>query len=234
MNDPEYRAEHGITAVPGEYVEETNTFTRDEWHAMWRLAMTFLMGDLFGTLRQVAKYVRQEAGLTEVEFYERLGNDVFADQDRWPMLALNTRVVPALMVPPVSWKLFAEEVRTYLVEVIGLPDDDVLDTVIAVQHALLPAAGRSFPDVLELPHDYASWHNRVLEARETGHRLDWESTVPRLRDFGPSQFVVDDPEDVCHYSVGQHMVTLSLTFASFELRSPVARPRIKMREPLPA
>jgi hypothetical protein len=30
------------------------------------------------------------------------------------------------------------------------------------------------------------------------------------------------------------MVTLSLTFASFELRSPVARPRIKMREPAPA
>ena len=232
MNDPEYRAEHGITATPGEYVEETNTFTRDEWHAMWRLAMTFLMGDLFGTLRQVAKFVRQETGMSEVQFYERLGNDVFADQDRWPTLSLNTRVIPTMMVPPISWRTFAEEVRTYLVEMLGLPDDDTLDTIITVQHSLLPAAGRQFPDVLELRHDYAAWHRQVLEAREGGHRDDWEHVVPRLSTFGPAQFAVDDPEDVCHNSVGQHMVTLSLTFASFELRSPVARPRIKMREPV--
>jgi radical SAM superfamily enzyme YgiQ (UPF0313 family) len=233
MNDPEYRLEHGITAEPGEYVEETNTFTRDEWNAMWRLAMTFLMGDLFGTLRQVAKYVRQETGVGEVEFYERLGNDVHADQDQWPALALTTRVVPTMMVPPVSWKIFMDEVRSYLVDVLGLPDDDALDTVMAVQHSLLPAAGRRFPTELDIPHDFATWHRHVMETREDGHRPDWEQVVPHLRDLGPATFSVDDPEDVCHFSVGQHMVTLSLTFASFELRSPVARPRIKMRQPVP-
>jgi radical SAM superfamily enzyme YgiQ (UPF0313 family) len=234
MNDPDYRRDHGITAVPGEYVEETNTFTRDEWHAMWRLAMTFLMGDLFGTLRQVAMFVRQETGLTEVEVYERLTDDVHADTDRWPALALVTRVVPALMVPPVSWQLFMDEVRAYLVDVVGIPSSDALDTVLAVQHSLLPAAGRAFPQLLALPHDYATWHRQVLEAREAGHRHDWQDIVPRLTELPPAPFSVDDPEDVCHFSVGQHMVTLSLTFASFELRSPVARPRIKMREPIGA
>ena len=53
-------------------------------------------------------------------------------------------------------------------EVEGVADDDALDTVLAVQHALLPARDRPFPLTLDLPHDYVAWRRALLEARELG------------------------------------------------------------------
>jgi hypothetical protein len=122
----------------------------------------------------------------------------------------------------VSWRLFMDEIHDYLTTVLGVADDSGLATVLAVQHALLPARDRRFPVVLELAHDYAAWHDAMEDAKDGGHRHDWPEVVPHLRDLPPATFTVEDPKQVCDRGMGYH-ITDNLD-ADWELHSPVAKP----------
>jgi hypothetical protein len=133
------------------------------------------------------------------------------------------------MVPPVSWQLLIDEVREYLVERLGLRDDAALETVLAVQHALLPARGRTFPIALPLQHDYAAWFAQLAELRDQGMHNDWHTAVPALRDMPPGQFLVRDPFDVCTTALGGSLRSLMVENA-WDLDSPVSRPRQRLDE----
>jgi hypothetical protein len=161
------------------------------------------------------------------------------------MLALTLQVVPNLMVPPISWKLLIDEVRDYVVTELAVPDDSALETVLRVQHALLPARGRDFPLVLELPHDYAAWHAEIMAAKDTDRRRDWPEVVPPLRSFGPATFAVDDADHTATLAVGVNL-ELHGFGANWEMDCPLARPlsigeaivnqanRTRSRTPAPA
>jgi radical SAM superfamily enzyme YgiQ (UPF0313 family) len=227
MNEPEYRDENRITALPGEEVKETASFTRDEWEQMNRLTAAYYVFENFGVLRQIATYVHAETGRREIDFYEQLVEDVYRTPDRWPLTMLTLQVLPELMVPPVSWRLLLDELRGYLVERVGLADDDALETVMTVQHALLPARGRSFPLELDLPHDYGAWFSSVAELRDQGRHNDWHAVVPSLRSMQPGRFTVRDPFDVCTTALGGSLRSLMVENA-WDLDSPVSRPRQRL------
>jgi radical SAM superfamily enzyme YgiQ (UPF0313 family) len=229
MNEPAYREENGITAMPGEEVKETSTYTRADWERMDRLTWAYYVLENFGVLRQVATYVHAETGQREIDFYEALVADVHRDPEQWPLTRLSLQVLPELMVPPVSWKLFLDEVRAYLVDRVGIADDSALDTVLAVQHALLPARGRAFPFELTLPHDYQSWFTTLADLRDQGMFDDWHTALPPLRDFAPGRFVVDDPFDVCTTALGGSLRSLMVENA-WDLESAVSRPRQRMTD----
>jgi radical SAM superfamily enzyme YgiQ (UPF0313 family) len=224
MNEPDYRRENGIKAQPGEEVRETATFSRDEWEHMSHLRSGFWIFENFGVLRQVATFVHGETGGREVDFYDRLVDAVVAEPTRWPLMAVTLQVLPQMMVPPVSWRRFIDEVHRYLLEHEGLADDSALATVLAVQHALLPARDRTFPVTVPVDHDYAAWHAAVCAARDAGHYRDWHQQVPRLHEFGSALFSVDDPLDSCQYSLGPPF-TLLAEDSAWDLASPVSRPR---------
>ena len=63
---------------------------------MLHLRRVFLVAENFGVLRQVSRFVRQEAGLTEVDLYERLRHDAAcpARPLAAPRLHLPGRAVP--------------------------------------------------------------------------------------------------------------------------------------------
>jgi hypothetical protein len=224
MNDPEYRREHAIVARPGEFVQQTSSYTRAEWDDMNRLALAFTMAENFNVLRQVGMYVRAETGMREIDFYERLAADARADRERWPVIALVFQSLPTLMVPPVSWALFCDEVHDYLVHELGIADDTALATVLEVQLAHLPARERDWPFETELTHDYVAWHTSVGDLRRSGHRDDWERSVRPLRELGPGRLRIDDPFGVCSEYLGGSTLSLSWT-SSWDLDSPVGRPR---------
>jgi hypothetical protein len=183
----------------------------------------YLICHRYAVLRYVSAYVRSELGLREVDFYERVLNDALADRERFPTIAFTFQVTPELMAPPCSWGLFIDEVRDYLVNVLHLPDDDALETVLTVQHLLLPAIDREFPVVAHLPHDFVTWYQSVLAAKEGGRRHDWESVVVSLRTLGPTDFAVSDPHDVCRTGLGGTVDSLSQSMAGWELGSPISR-----------
>jgi radical SAM superfamily enzyme YgiQ (UPF0313 family) len=224
MNDPAYREEHGIVARPGEYVQETTSFTRDEWHQMHRLGAGVWLFENFAILRHVAGYVRSETGQREVDFYDRLIKDADRDPESWPLTAVILRVLPNAMVPPVSWSYFLEEIRRRVVEVDGVAEDSALDTVLRVQHALLPARNRAFPVTIELEHDYVAWRQALLEARDHGQLDDWPAAVPALRSYGPGALTIDDPHQICTTALDGSLAAI-VHESSWDFDSPVSRPR---------
>lgn len=227
MNDPAYRREHGITAGPGEWLVETATYTRGQWDEMDRLRKAYDLSDTWGMLRYVAMFVRMETGLREVDFYDRLQADLSRAGEQWPILWSSMQAMDRLMAPPGSWVLFLADVKRYLTAELNVADDDALETVMRVQLAHLPAPERSFPETVELPHDFAAWQKAVHEAREDGHRDDWETVVPSLRTYPPADLTVDDPYDISVLDVGRPMGYLAIALQSWELDSPVARPYMR-------
>jgi len=190
---------------------------------MRRLRQTFQLMENFGVLRQVARYVRHETGLGEVAFYEQVIADATADAERWPHLHMAQQLVVNLMVPPVSWRFFYDELADYLVEVIGVTRDDALQTVIDVQHALVPDRGRSFPVVLDLPHDYGAWHGQLMAVKDSGHRSDWSSMVEPLRNQPPGRLTIDDSRRAADLAPGHPAEFYGFGY-SWELDSPLSRP----------
>jgi len=226
MNDPNYRKEHGIVALPGEYLRESASYTREQWQQMDRLRMAYYLFDNYPILRYVARYVRSETGMGEVEFYDSIQAEALKHPDDWPVMATILKTLEGYMAPPGSWGLFIEEVRRYLTNNLQMPDNSGLRTTLAVQHAHLPAPGRQFPQVVKLEHDYMAWQEVLLTSREEGHRDDWQDHIPRLSTFGPATLTIHDPGDVCRRDIGYHKNVLDMNLRSWELVSPIARPRL--------
>ncbi|MEO6629172.1 MAG: radical SAM protein [Aquihabitans sp.] len=234
MNEPEYKALHrieiansgnlGLGSRVDQNVVATSSFTRDDYEVMKRMRLDHLLFENFGVLRHIARYVRQETGRLEVDLYETAARTARADPERWPAIEFTVESGPHVLAPPVSWRLFVDEVHRLLVDEMGVPDDDALQTCLTVQHALLPAPGRTFPQTYPLAHDYAAWHAAMLEAKaRVGPQ--WTSEVPGLRSFGPAQFVVDDVHHVCAQGMGYPLEQGWLD--TWDLDSPVARATLK-------
>ena len=139
---------------------------------MLKLREVYLMCENHGVLRQVSRFVRQEKGIREADFYDGFCCAALADRAHWPAAAFVFDKGSALMVPPVSWKLFVDDVRAYLTDEIGLQADSALETVLTVQHALIPAPCREFPLELHLAHDFAAWHAAIVRTKDDGNRTN--------------------------------------------------------------
>ena len=224
MNEPSYRARYQIKRLNAKgLVIATSTFTEQERDYMGEVRRAFELFDNFGVLRQVSRWVRQETGVREIDFYTALKQQAECEPERWPTINFTLKVVPRLLLPPGSWHWFIEEIRTYLTDVLGLPEDSAMRTVLSVQHALLPARHREFPLTLELEHDYTAWHRAVLNAKDEGQRADWPTQVARLQSFAPGRFSVDDTRGVTDLGLGLSSDAYAVGL-SWELDTPIARP----------
>jgi hypothetical protein len=221
MNEPSYRERHGITVRPGEKVVESASFSRADWEEMMMLRQIFFVFEKYGVLRQVARYVRQESGVPEIDFFKRLLEVARTEPQRYPVIRFAVEDMFMYMLPPVSWSLLLDEVREYVTTDLGVSDDEALRTVLEVQQALLPSRGRQFPDKCELPHDFVAWHEAMLDAKYSGHLDDWPTVVPPLRSFPPGAISVEDPRNVCLYGTGFHIE--GNPWDAWELQSPVTR-----------
>ncbi len=229
MNEESYRQAHGIVAKPGEYLLESRTYSREGMRVMMDMAEYALMADRRGTLRELATYVRSELRVPETRFYDLL-IEAGADSRRWPHLGYLNTVATRAFVPPGSWTAVIEEIGDFMVE-LGIADDDALATVLAVQRALIPMPGRSFPETLQLPHDYVGWHACVRAARNRVAEGRWVDEVQPLRSFGPGELVIHDDADSCNRVVGTKPRG-SWQEIVWELDTPVARAAQRVKHPV--
>ncbi len=226
MNDPEFKDRYSIeTEISPDgfknLVVACSTFSRDDFEYMNRLRLMFVLGDVIGMLRHIVHYARAETGLREIEIYQRLVAAIDEDREKYPIIAFSIRAVPGLLIPPASWALVVHEAHRFLTEELGVADDAALASVIRVQLAVLPSPGRQMPDQIRLPHDYGRWHEDLVEAALNGHRQDWETVLPKLRDMPAATFMVEDPDKICEFGIGS--AEDGDLYGNFELRSPVSR-----------
>ena len=130
-------------------------------------------------------------------------------------------VVPDTLSPPPSWAFFVDDLHRFVVDRLAVADDTALASTLRVQHQMLPASGRRFPQLVELEHDYPAWLRTVHAARDGGHRDDWQTRVAPLSSFGPSTMTVDDPRLVSTTNLGHGSVLDN--YNDWELEAPVSR-----------
>ncbi len=233
MNAPDYRAEHQLETSaplgPGSQpvLVSTKTYTRDDLALMLDLREVFNLLDNFGVLRLCARFMRQQTGMTEMAFYRKLhdGMDRPPRQAQWPLLSTLVNWGPHIMGPVYSWQLLLDELREFLVEECGVPDNSALDAILKAQHALLPAHDREFPYSVELPHDVVAWHDQMLAAKEEGHWRDWQHVIPPLSEFGPGRLEVNDEGGWVTDMLGCD-IELSSAGVNWDMDSGIGRARV--------
>ena len=119
--------------------------------------------------------------------------------------------------------MLLEEVGRYCVSELGIDAGAALGTALDVQLAHLPEPSRTMPQTLSLPHDFAMWHETVLEIRAADHQDDWEQFAPRLHTFPPGEIKVSDPNDICHTLVGKPLAVVAWNIHGWDMKSSVAR-----------
>lgn len=196
MNDPDYRAAHGLVVDDRQLVVGANSFDRSARNAMLRLRMVDIVCERLGVLRHVLRWAQWDHGLPATELMDRLISLVDTEPQSWPALSWALRVFDLVPEPAVGWTTTYEQVRAALVHSLGLPDDGGLDVVLAVQRHLMPRPGRTFPDTIELEHDYVAYYrDATVSLYDAGHA----SGPPRpLRDYPPGRLTVQgDPLGLC-------------------------------------
>jgi len=227
MNDPEYLAENRIRTheplVPGRnaLVISTASFSEADWREMERLRVEFGYFENYGVLRLVSRYVRHRAGIPEAQLYRDLAAGVAADPTRWPALAATVAHGSEVMAPIYSWPVLFSDIADHLTATydVGGPG---LDAILAAQVAILPAAGRTFPETIDLRHDVVGWYQAMLAAKSLHGDEHWTELVPQLEEFPAGKLTVDDPERVTDLYLGVNRESTAVG-ATWELDSPLGR-----------
>jgi len=232
MNAPAYRAEHQIvteervtqdlTSSVGRrksLLVSTATYTADDMQRLLDMRAVYALAETYGILRHVARFVRQMTSVREIDFYRELSVIAQKDPSAYPYVRWAFDTLEDCAIAPVSWRRFYGDVARFLVNGMDLEPDSALRTVLRVQEAVVPDRGRTFPDVVELEHDYVEWFRQTTEANDREDSQWWSEVAP-LATFGPATMVVNDESDVCNRAMGGRMDLISI---NWELDSPVAR-----------
>lgn len=185
MNDPAYRAEHEIQVDEANRLISTSTYTTDDLHHVDRLRVVFRAMEHFGLLRHVLRFVQWEHDVPASSVIDAIERTVQDHPERYPLLAWVAVTSPNVAVVPVGWEPFYAEVTRFLHDELGVPDTEGLQTVMALQDALMPAPDRAYPHAVELAHDVEAY---VAHRRSGGHRP--------LVDFPPAPLTVGDSRRV--------------------------------------
>lgn len=176
-----------------------------------------------GVLRYLLAYLDWDCGLLPSEVLEDLLGDLETQPTAWPHLH------PLLREPTdlrrlceehrarASWEeLHAEFVR-WARGRYGLSDSLAWTSLIGAQNAVMPAAGRTYPETIELDHDVVAWYIArcrhgyeccALESQPAGHfvvRDPWGLSnawnADRARNSTPTRWELDSPlaEARLHY-----------------------------------
>jgi len=231
MNAPEYRALHGIRMDERKFVISTTTFTEEDRARMLSLRNVMHTLEIFGVARHVLRWAQWDHGVAATEVMDHLLDVSIETPERFPHLCWTLRFFEHHPVAPASWSRFYDELRTLLIEDFGLPPSQSMDTVFAVNEFLMPRPNRSFPDSLELRHDYPAYF--VAANRSLYRSGGAAAPQQRLDEFPAGVLTVDsDPLKLCtaglhfHGKPGTQVVQSDFylhTASANELKSPLMR-----------
>lgn len=195
MNAPEYRERFALETDEHDVVVASSSFDRADRDRMMRLRMGQRAFEHLGLLRHVLRYLQWDHDLPAMDVVEQIAQLSHEDPQRYPLLSWTMRYLDLVMLPPAGWRPFYDEVRRFAADELAIADDPGLETVLAVQLALMPDRRRRYPIEAPLAHDYLAYHREAT----TGLYLDGSPSRPsrRLVEHGPGTLPVwGDPARV--------------------------------------
>lgn len=197
MNAPDYRDQYGIEVDGTQVVQATSTMSSSDRARMLRLRSVEIIAERVGVLRHVMRFVQWDHGVAATELMERILATIETDPTRFPHLTWVFSYFDRRPTSAAGWAAFYQEVRSLVVEDLGLdPADPGLDTVLRLQEFLMPAPGRRFPAEITLAHDYVAYYRSATDELFTTGKA---STPTRpLHEHRPATFRVEgDPLSLC-------------------------------------
>lgn len=214
MNDPTYKAEHGIE-VEGGMLVATESYDRAAGDLMWRIAYAFQALEFLGLARYTLRLLEWDHGLRVIDVIHRILEAVDREPDRYPLMAFVLRHFEQFIVPPAGWAPFYDELHDLLVTELGVEDDSGLLVALVVDRHTMPWPGRRPPYSVELDHDYVEWF------AASNRRTRWSEGRPRsgrppLVSYPPGRLeILADPDGVSEVGLGRQVEADSEVFPGF-------------------
>jgi radical SAM superfamily enzyme YgiQ (UPF0313 family) len=180
MNEPEYRKKYQIVTDDNDYVISTSTFTEEQYHEMFKLFLAFQFFYVLSVLKYYLYFLQMEHSIRFMDFIHDLVKTSQSNKERYP---LNHRLITELLektdpkrvgMPILQWRTedadfifnhldeYYGEIIDFTKSTYGLSlSDSEVQTLIAVQKAVMPAIGKSVPMSVELKHDFVSYFDQI-------------------------------------------------------------------------
>lgn len=214
MNDPTYKAEHGVE-VEGGMLVATNSYDRAEGELMWRIAYAYQALEFLGLARYTLRFLQWDLGLRAIDVVQRILEVTERMPDRFPLTTFVLRHFEQFIVPPVGWEPFYDELRELLTSELAVEDGSGLQTALFVDRYTMPWPARRPPYSVDLEHDYVSWfqmnnrRSRWSDDKPTSGRMPLTSFLPgRLE-------ILADPDEVADQGFGRQVEVDSDGFPGF-------------------
>lgn len=200
MNDPAYREQYGITVDQHAGVVTTTTMSEADRLRMLQLRKTEIIAERHGVLRHLLRWLQWDLAHPAMEVLAKLTDIAEHDPLRYPLITSVLSYFDLFPVLPVGRHAFYREVRAFVVDELGVEPSVELDTMLQLQIVLMPALGRSFPESVDLAHDYVAYYRSgTRHLATTGAATEPERP---LRDWPAGTLTVTgDPMGICHAGV---------------------------------
>jgi radical SAM superfamily enzyme YgiQ (UPF0313 family) len=196
MADPAYRREHQIEVDEESRITKTATMSAADIEVATVICRVFYGVHRFGILRFIMRWLQWELKIDPLDVIEGL---VRESEELADYPALRAMLHDARMGTPfdlitalvsfreehrqrASWATLSEQFISWVSQRYGFAADDTLHELGRIQARLMPAAGREFPEIVNMRHDLVAWYADWLD----GHGA-------ALSDYGLGVLRVDDP-----------------------------------------
>lgn len=219
LNDPDFRAEHSIVADEDGLIKSTACMGEDVIGRAMRLRTIDGIAERYGLFRHILRFLQWDHGLRAIDVEDALLEMTLTRPADYPTLSWTLTHFDVFTTPAAGRNALFNEVERFIIDELGVPDGEDLQTVLLVQKELTPAAGRSFPCSVDLVHDYVAYYlGATRSLYETGR-----AGVPErsLSDYGPGNLDIEaDLFEVCKRG----------TFLGADLARPFGRARERIIE----
>ena len=195
MAEPAYVREHRIRTDELGLVISTAAMSERDVETAKSIARVFNAVHVYGMLRYVLCFLRWDHGIDPIDVMHALATEPALARE-YPLLHRLLDVDASHAVDLVhthetmrermrsegAWRGQADELCHFVQKRWPVPESSALAVARTVAAAVMPVAGRTFPERLALEHDFVRYYR---ERRAGGRR--------RLDEYLPGELAVDDP-----------------------------------------
>jgi len=183
MNEPEYKKKNKIIADEEGFIISTSTFNEEDYRLMIKTYLAFQFFYVLGALKYFLYYLQLEHSIKAMDFVLALLKATRDDAGHYPIGNKLERVLLDSVdsklkgLPTLRWNtddsaFLFNHIDNYHKEIINflhshygiqLPDDE-LQTILAVQKAVMPAIGKDVPLNIPLEHNFVAYFDQIKKA----------------------------------------------------------------------